>query len=561
MSNFKLDEKGVWFLPPSADKELPPEWVCSYLKVIAITKDDRGENFGRFLEVIDVDKCVHTFAMPMKMLAGDTSSIREILYSKGLLISSSSKAKGLLTQYLQEMLPAKRILCVDKTGWFRGAFILPTETIGDFKEECVYQSDSLLPSIYEEKGTLEEWKERIAGACKDNARLIFSVSCAFAAPLLEPLNMEGGGFHFYGPSSQGKTTLLRVAASVWGGEKFFLTWRSTANALESSCVQHNDSLMALDELSQITPEHASECSYMVSNGQGKARSTKQGDAKVLRVWRTFFLSTGEITLAQHLKQGKREIKAGQEIRIINIPSEAQFGIFDNVYNRHSSTGAEFSDYFKDTCKSFYGLAGKEFLRKLVASREASIERSKKIIESFIQRFSQKKHSQLHRVVKRFALVAAGGILASQFEITGWDEEDVIWAVESCLNVYLAEAGDFTLKEEKQVLSSVKAFLENHASSRLAVDGADYQKIYNQAGFIKKIEGKDVYCIFQETFKNELCNGELSFVVKVLSQKEWLIRDSENSPTKPIRISNFNDGEPSRFYCLDVREIFGEELQN
>ena len=559
MSNFKLEGTGVWFYPPSTGASLPPEWVCSYLKVIAVTKDDRGENFGRLLEIVDVDKCIHTFAMPMKMLAGDSSAIREILFSKGLLMSSTSKARGQLTQYLQEMLPSKRILCVDKTGWFRNAFILPSETIGTSKEECVYQSDSLLPSIYEERGSLEEWMHGIAAICKDNSRLIFSVSCAFAGPLLEPLNVEGGGFHFYGPSSRGKTTLLRVAASVFGGDGFFLTWRSTANALESSCVQHNDSLMVLDELAQITPEHASECSYMVANGQGKSRSTKQGDAKASKLWRCLFLSTGEITLAQHLKQGKKEIKTGQEIRVINIPAEAQFGIFDNIFTRYSSTGAELSDYFKEACRSFYGVAGKEFLRKLVSNRDSSIEEARKIIEGFIQKFSQKNHSQLHRVIKRFALVAAGGILAGRFGIVAWDEDEVIWAIEACLNAYLATTGDYSLKEERQVLSAIKGFLEKHASSRLAFEGVDAQKIYNQAGFIKKIDGREIYCIFQETFKNELCNGEVGFIIKVLAEKKWLIRDSENSPTKSVRISSFNNGEPTRFYCLDVGNVFSGEL--
>ena len=146
MSNFILNEKGVWFLPQSTDDKPPePEFVCSHLEVVGITKDDKGENFGRLLKIRDIDNCIHTFAMPMKMLAGDATILREILYSKGLLISSNSKAKKLLTQYLQESTPSRRILCVDKTGWFQGAFILTTEVIGNSENEYVFQTDSLLP--------------------------------------------------------------------------------------------------------------------------------------------------------------------------------------------------------------------------------------------------------------------------------------------------------------------------------------------------------------------------------------------------------------------------------
>ena len=561
MSNYILNKKGVWFLPPSKEDETPElEFVCSYLEVVGITKDDKGENFGRLLKIRDIDNCFHTFAMPMKMLAGDAMVLREILYSKGLVISSDTKAKRRLSQYLQEAVPSKRILCVDKTGWFRGSFILPTEVIGNSESEYVFQTDSLLSPIYEEKGTLDEWREAISLPSMDNARLIFSISCSFAAPLIELLNFEGGGFHFYGPSSRGKTTLLRVSASVYGAESFFLTWRATANALESAALQHNDSLMVLDEIAQITPEHAFECSYMLANGEGKSRCTKPGDAKPSKQWRCLFLSTGEITLAQHIKEGKRQVRAGQEIRIINIPAEAQFGIFDNVStSKYCSTGAELSDYFKEVCKSYYGVAGKEFLKHLVIDRENAIKEAKMVIESFMEKFSKKNESQKHRIVKRFALVAAGGILATKFGITGWNEEEVVWAVEKCLKAHLDTNGNYELREEKQILSSIKIFLEKYASSRLATEGEEYPKIYNQVGFIKEINGRQVYCIFQEVFKDELCISTLSFVINVLDNKGWLNRGPENSPTKPVRIRNFNNGEPSRFYCLDVGKIFNEEL--
>lgn len=248
MSNFKLDEKRVWFLPePSGDKQPPPEWICSHLSVLTITKDERGENFGRLLEIKDVDDCTHQWALPMKLLAGDAIALREILYSKGLLISGGKGSKVKLNEYIQTFTPSRRIQCVDKTGWFGDIFVLPEESIGDSGVEVVFQSDSLLPSIYEESGTLEEWKQYVAAPCIDNSRLVFCVSCAFAAPLLKILQIGSGGFHFFGPSSCGKTTLLRVAASVYGGDKFFKTWRATANALESISAQHSDSLLCLDE--------------------------------------------------------------------------------------------------------------------------------------------------------------------------------------------------------------------------------------------------------------------------------------------------------------------------
>ena len=68
-----------------------------------------------------------------------------------------------------------------------------------------------------------------------NSRLTVALSMALAPPLLHVVEMEGGGLHFRGSSSIGKTTLLHVAGSVWGGgglAGYVRRWRATDNALE-----------------------------------------------------------------------------------------------------------------------------------------------------------------------------------------------------------------------------------------------------------------------------------------------------------------------------------------
>ncbi|MDR0581029.1 MAG: DUF927 domain-containing protein, partial [Holosporaceae bacterium] len=49
-----------------------------------------------------------------------------------------------------------------------------------------------------------------------------------------------------------KTSALCVAASLWGTKKFMQQWRSTSNALEAVAESHNDGLLILDELGQIS---------------------------------------------------------------------------------------------------------------------------------------------------------------------------------------------------------------------------------------------------------------------------------------------------------------------
>ena len=85
-------------------------------------------------------------------------------------------------------------------------------------------------------------------------------------PLLEPLGEENFGFHVEGGSSIGKTTLLRVAASVWGAP--IQSWRTTDNAAEGLARAANDGLLILDELSQVDGTAADAMAYMLGNGVG-----------------------------------------------------------------------------------------------------------------------------------------------------------------------------------------------------------------------------------------------------------------------------------------------------
>jgi hypothetical protein len=80
-------------------------------------------------------------------------------------------------------------------------------------------------------------------------RALFVVSSAFAPALLEAAGEESGGFHFRDESSSGKTTLLLLAASVWGGTDYLQRWRATTNGLEGlaqMCCQ----LMLLGKLNE-----------------------------------------------------------------------------------------------------------------------------------------------------------------------------------------------------------------------------------------------------------------------------------------------------------------------
>ncbi|WP_298067315.1 DUF927 domain-containing protein [uncultured Mailhella sp.] len=157
--------------------------------------------------------------------------------------------------------------------------------------------------LYRTAGTLDGWKE-IAALSIGHSRLSFALCAAFAGPLLRLAGLEGGGFSFEGASSSGKTTALQIAASVWGGPERIRSWRATDNGLENIAILHNDNVLVLDEVGQVNGRILAECAYMLANGQGKGRSSREGNLRKSQSWCLLFLS--RCSVSGHLASKQRQ---------------------------------------------------------------------------------------------------------------------------------------------------------------------------------------------------------------------------------------------------------------
>ncbi|MDH2327837.1 DUF927 domain-containing protein [Cereibacter sp. SYSU M97828] len=134
---FKVNKGGVWKRSERMEKEtgrIITKWapICSELRVLAETRDGDGEEWGRLLEVVDRDGRRKRWAMPMSLMSGDGSAIRERLFSLGLVPSQASNARQALLEYIGSAQPEEKVRCVARIGWSGGAFVLPSQTIGVF---------------------------------------------------------------------------------------------------------------------------------------------------------------------------------------------------------------------------------------------------------------------------------------------------------------------------------------------------------------------------------------------------------------------------------------------
>jgi hypothetical protein len=96
---FTVNERAVLYQDPDPGKGQIE--ICSSLSVIAETRDDQNEGWGRLLFWKDRESHVYQWAMPMAMLAGTGEDYRSRLLDGGLWIAPGRQARELLAKYIQ----------------------------------------------------------------------------------------------------------------------------------------------------------------------------------------------------------------------------------------------------------------------------------------------------------------------------------------------------------------------------------------------------------------------------------------------------------------------------
>ncbi|MFQ1789637.1 DUF927 domain-containing protein [Aeromonas veronii] len=465
----KGDRLCVWELVGRGDnarQELVP--ISSPVQVLAETSDEHGRGYGRLLEWQDSAGRTRQWAMPVRSLVPrNGEEVFTALLDAGLpFIELGHKRK--LAEYLMACQPERRITCVERTGWHGNAYVLPQGAIGLDTKGVILQTAGYAASDFTERGTLAEWQQGVAALAVGNSRLCFALSLAFAAPLLSLVGMEGGGFHLKGESTDGKTTIMKAAASVYGNpDRYSQTWRATGNAIEGIASRRNDALLCLDELGELDGREAGQVAYMLANGQGKGRSKQDGELRERKAWRLLFLSTGELSLEDHAASAGQRTQAGMEVRTIQIPSNTgHHGAFEWLHGLEG--GRLFADTLKTNADRQHGTAFRALVEGLAIDLDTHRERLASEIKRLASELTPKgAGNQVGRAINRFALVAAAGELATQLGVTGWPEGEAIRAARVCLKAWLMERGHLGNKEDATTLEQVRRFITAHQHSRFA----------------------------------------------------------------------------------------------
>ncbi|BBP45021.1 hypothetical protein THMIRHAS_03940 [Thiosulfatimonas sediminis] len=443
---------------------------------------------------------------------------------------NTPRAKNLFNQYVQFNPVQEVITCTNKTGWNleNSVYVLPDRTISppDAKE-VVYQSEIPANLGYEQKGTLQEWKDNVSAFAVGNSRICLAICSAFAAPLLTLTGDEGGGFHFRGDSSQGKTRALYAAGSVWGSHQRKQTWRATSNGLELTAYQHNDNLLLLDEMKEMQAKEIGATVYMLANGVAKKRMNEA----VPRTWRTLFLSTGELDINTALASIGEKAYAGHHVRLVDIEARCgEHGIFNVLLDGFSNSGEQAEALLQNT-NTYYGVAGIQFIERLILEKEAVLQAIKIARKEFIERYLPKDaNNQIGRVINRFALVAGVGEVATLWGLTGWQQNTAFELVGECFKNWMYNQPSISDSiEEQQAIERVKAFIEKFNESAFSREDNHENhrpKVINKYGYIiDDFEAKtNLFCFQSGSFAEVIQGLDRKTVINALTKHGYIKKD-------------------------------------
>ena len=523
---------GVWHcrMTEGTEKKPPafiPARICSPLYIDGLTNTEDGQLFGRLLRFRDSLGRWRKWAMPMELLRGSGEELRGELLAAGVEIEQRNRAQ--LADYLQWRTPKKVITAATKTGWTQsgGAFVLKDRVLG--VDNVYLQSKSpLSEGAARIGGNYHEWR-KMAGYCEGNPVLMVSLCVPLAGALLAKVGRDSGGVHWVGDSSIGKTTALCVGASVWGGDDFKRTWRATGNGLEGVAAMLSDTCLCLDEINEADPKEIGAIVYSLGNGMGKTRADRVGSSRHVHRWRLTLLSTGERSIGAMMQEGGKQAKAGQLVRLLNIPAARQFGIFDTLHDFED--GRQMADYFKAESAKHYGHAGVKFVEHIIKQGNADFGAILALIET------QLKHtdSQAARAASRFAVYAMAGELAIEAGILPWQQGAALAACQTMYADWLAQHGSGTT-ENRQILQAVRDYVLKYGDTRFTGKLSGQPPKTERAGWCTDETGERVYLFTPAALREAGGNYDFTRVLNALDGAGWIVERDKDKRSKKTPIT-------------------------
>lgn len=302
---YVLKEGSIWFTPPisDTDKKLPKSVLVSnsFIRIAGIHENiDTGEiSLSIAFNYLGKTRFISILRSEM----ADSRKLVTALAGAGAPITSINAR--LVTAYLAayehafaSSIAHKKMTARFGRGRAGGQFFFPglSSTI-EFAPSS--PGDAALHRAYSSRrGLLGGWLE-VMRTLADETLMIPQVAilASLVPPLQSKLQIPNFILDIHGNSSTGKSTTLKLAASVYGSpydpDSLVLQWMNTQVAVEQVAGLCSELPIYLDDAQHCPADLKRSLIYMIANGRGKGRSARGRGVGEVTTWHTVALSTSE----------------------------------------------------------------------------------------------------------------------------------------------------------------------------------------------------------------------------------------------------------------------------
>jgi len=396
------------------------------------------------------------FQLPRENLTGTGALALRSLMQAGVRIVWREGSRKALVEFLH-FKPKREIVRMPRVGWAKvgshWVFVRPNEVITapgmTATKDVSYELDTTaVRHGLHITGTAAAWAAEIAAPLRGNSNVALALATFFAAPLLRWASEPGGGNHFCGKSSIGKTMASAVGQSIYGwphelaDDTVGVTWAGSEAGFDAFALARSDIGLALDEITRARRSTAEQVVYTLASGVKGPRATSSGGLRETAHANTLMLSTGEKSLVDFVGPSLQE---GARKRLADIPAEVQDGsAFETISSDliHSASKPLF-----DAMRRQHGAVGRDWQRHLVGLGPDQIKalltehRAAFLTRADVHAVDAKAHPQVRAVINRFALYAAALRMAVAAKQLPWTVEETDAGIVACMQRWVAQRGN------------------------------------------------------------------------------------------------------------------------
>jgi hypothetical protein len=277
--------------------------------------------------------------------------------------------------------------------------------------------DEQLAAGFTTAGDFAAWRDAIFKIAH-LPRVMLALYASLAAPLLRLLTSANFIVSFDGPTSRGKTTALRVAASVWGKPESgsevsaMFTWDATrVSRGRTAAVLRNLPFVVDDTRTAKWKDDVPAAIYEFTSGRDKGRGSKSGLARS-GTWNSIMLSSGEAPITSFTKDD------GTRARVL--------GLWGSPFGAASQETGQLVCALNKALVANHGHAGLLFVKFLLQHRGSWDEWREEYNKS-LQRYQEQAgdDSVAHRTASAFAALDMAAWLVVQAMDLPWEYADPI----------------------------------------------------------------------------------------------------------------------------------------